>query len=181
MKCSMHIDRGELEALYLESKIMELHGKLKNGVPDTSQWCFSAASVISRAESLIALRSVCRSDDGWELQKESHDVRTLYKHNESAPQIHSIRLEGKVDAPVFYLLALLHEVDLFEKWIPTYSFLGLNFAKCVSHPTPTELLIHLNVNVPWPFDNRYAFFLCDGIDCMDDHPKQIGVILSVCG
>jgi hypothetical protein len=136
-------------------------------------------SIKLRAQSMLDLRNACASDDGWILQKESHSVRTLYKNQPETPNIHSVRLDGDVDSPVFFVLALLHEVDLFTKWIPSYSLLGLSFANCVHHPSPTELFVHMQVAIPWPFTNRYSFFKCDGIDCMDDEVPQIGVILSV--
>lgn len=177
----LHANSSEsLNELFKESKIMQLHAILSSTKVERDGLIFNVDDVKARGDSLLQLRETCVSDDGWVLQKESHEVRTLYQHHPSRPHLHSIRLEGIVDAPVFCLLALLHEVDLFHKWLPSYSFLGLNFAKCVSHPSPTELLIHLNINVPWPFSNRYVFFLCDGIDCMDDDPKQIGVIMNVC-
>ena len=134
----------------------------------------------TRAQSMQNLRQQCLSDDGWSLQKETHDVKTFYKNASSNPGIHSVRLDGDVDAPVFMILCLFHEVDLFTRWIPSYSLLGLGFAKCVSHPSPTELMVHMDVNIPWPLTNRYCFFKCDGIDCMDDpETPQIGVIMTV--
>lgn len=169
-----------LDELYKESKLVQLHRLLTDNKTEYSNIHFPVENVIARVDSLFQLRNTCTADEDWILQKESHDVKTFYKNHESTPNIHSIRLDGIVDAPVFYLLSLLHEVDLFHKWLPTYSFLGLNFAKCIAHPSPTELLVHLNINVPWPFANRYCFFHCDGIDCMDDDPKQIGVLMNVC-
>jgi hypothetical protein len=133
----------------------------------------------SRVDALNQLRAVCLSDDGWNVQRESEDLRTLYRNLEGTPHIHSIRLDGDVDAPLFTLLTLFHEIDLFPKWIPSYSLLGLSFARLIGHPSPTELLVHLSFHVPWPFESRYTFFRCDGIDCMDDAENpQIAVILN---
>ena len=166
------------EALYAESKLVEFVKLAKSGVHKVPS-CIPIDDIIKRVSSLDDLRDVCRSDIGWILQKESKGIRTFYRHDSSNRHIHSIRLDGEVDAPLFILLAMLHEVDLFHKWIPTYAFLGLEFATQIAHPSPTELLVHLSVNVPWPFRNRYCFFHCDGIDCMDDTEEaQIGVIIS---
>ena len=169
----------EIRDLYSESKIMHIarlvesmsHSDIPEDIP--------LSEILTRAKSMDELRGRCVSEDGWTLQKESHDVRTYYQNSESHPGVHSVRLDGDVDAPVFMLLCLFHEVDLFTRWIPSYSLLGLGFAKCVAHPSPTELMVHMNVNIPWPFMNRYCFFKCDGIDCMDDDTPQIGVIMTV--
>lgn len=164
--------------LYSESKLVEI-AQLADRVPEALPPEFPIESIRDRVSSLNDLRAACNSDDGWTLQKESKGVRTLYMNLPSKPHVHSLRLDGEVNAPVFTLLALLHEVDLFHKWIPTYAFLGLDFAKLISHPSPTELLVHLSVKVPWPFTSRYCFFHCDGIDCMDDPDgAQIGVIMN---
>jgi len=168
----------EALAIYRESKVMHAYAILEElRVYESSLEDIS--TIRSRAQSMIRLRESCSSDDGWTLQNESHDVRTLYKNNSDTPNVHSVRLDGDVDAPVFMILALFHEVDLFTRWIPSYALVGLNFAKCVHHPSPTELFVHMNITLPWPFLSRYCFFKCDGIDCMDDEIPQIGVILSV--
>ena len=177
MKSDDGPEASKLEELYAESKLVELvrvaenyEGHIPEAIP--------LDKVRLRVQSLQNLRRSCLSDDGWKLQKESRGVRTLYRNHPSTSHIHSIRLDGDVESPVFILLALLHEIDLFHKWVPSYSLLGLNFARLISHPSPTELLVHLNFNVPWPFSNRYCFFHCDGIDCMDDANPQIGVIMN---
>jgi hypothetical protein len=164
--------------LYAESKLVELAENASES-PEEVPPDIPIENIYERVASLKALRAACNTDEGWTLQKESKGVRTLYKNLPSLSHVHSLRLDGEVDAPVFTLLALLHEVDMFHKWIPTYAFLGLEFAKLIAHPSPTELLVHLGVKVPWPFTNRYCFFHCDGIDCMDDPGgAQIGVIMN---
>ncbi len=158
---------------------MHIASLLKDKSPEIAHVGFPIEDVLIRASSMDALREQCLTDDGWTLQKESHAVRTLYRTSDHSPGVHSVRLDGDVDAPVFIILCLLHEVDLFTRWIPSYSLLGLGFAKCVAHPSPTELMVHMNVNIPWPLTDRYCFFKCDGIDCMDDEIPQIGVIMTV--
>ncbi len=170
----------EVFRLYRESKIMHSFSLLNDIEPSLLPDDPIVDSIRTRAQSMIDLREACSSDDGWILQKESHSVRTLYRQHSESPGVHSVRLDGDVEAPVFTILALFHEVDLFTKWIPSYALLGLTFAKCVYHPSPTELFVHMQVAIPWPFTNRYCFFKCDGIDCMDDQVPQIGVILTVC-
>ena len=172
------LNEDEIRTLFQESKLVQLVSTAEKQ-PDSFPVDIPIDNIRRRVDSLASLRVSCESDHGWVLQKETHKVRTLYQNNPSRSHVHSIRLDGDVEAPVFILLALLHEVDMFSKWLPSYSFLGLNFARLISHPSPTELLVHLNIHVPWPFTNRYCFFHCDGIDCMDDPDRpQIGVILN---
>lgn len=172
------LNEDEVRALFRESKLVQLVSTAENQ-SESMPADIPIDNIRRRVNALKSLRASCQSDDGWVLQKETHNVRTLYRNNQTHPHIHSIRLDGDVEAPVFILLALLHEVDMFSKWIPTYSFLGLNFARLISHPSPTELLVHINIHIPWPFTNRYCFFHCDGIDCMDDPDSpHIGVIMN---
>ena len=167
-----------LKALYQESKLVEIVQLAdSDDLMDTPELPMS--QIRKRVGALYDLRTVCQTDEGWILQKDSKGVRTLNQNHPERRNIHSIRLDGVVNSPVFCLLALFHEVDLFSKWIPTYSCLGLQFGRLIDNPSPTELVVHLNIRIPWPFANRYCFFHCDGIDCMDDPTgAQIGVILS---
>lgn len=111
--------------------------------------------------------------------RDSDGIRTLHYNLPESSHIQHIRVEGMIDCPVYYILGLLHEVDLFPQWMPSFAGLGVRETKLLSHPTPTQLDILVKVNVPIPFTGRYSMFHADGIDCMDvDENKQVAVLLQ---
>ena len=139
-------------------------------------------------DSVKALRELCSSDNCWTLQRDSDGIRTLHRHLEDNG-VHSIRIEGIVDSPMFDILALLHEVDLFHTWLPSYAFLGLRSAGIIEEPSPVELFARIRVAVPWPFSDREVIFRCVGVDCMGEQcfnpdetvvSKQIAVLFTSC-
>ncbi|KAF4736279.1 hypothetical protein FOZ63_010765, partial [Perkinsus olseni] len=134
----------------------------------------------TRWQRMERLRSELRTDDGWELQRCSNGIRTLYQHNGESPSIHSLRVEGTIDSPMFDLLALLNEVGFYTQWLPSLRFLGLTKSIKIANPTPTQMLVHMKATVPWPFKNRESVFSVDGIDCMGacDDPRQIVILLK---
>jgi hypothetical protein len=70
----------------------------------------------------------------WTKVKESNGVTTYYRHEEGSP-MHSIKLEGTkfnstfdqrilwgiIDAPLFNVLAVIYETELYGQWWPLLS------------------------------------------------------------
>ncbi len=48
---------------------------------------------------------------------ESSTVTTYYRNEANSP-CHSIKLQGIVNGPLFNIVALANEVDLYGTWIP---------------------------------------------------------------
>ena len=54
---------------------------------------------------------------GWVLMNESPTVATYYRNEANSP-CHSIKMIGVVNSPLFNIVALVNEVDLYRTWIP---------------------------------------------------------------
>ncbi|KAF4693457.1 hypothetical protein FOZ60_010875 [Perkinsus olseni] len=138
------------------------------------------SSMEERATRVRKVRIALSHDDGWQLQRDSKGIKTYYKHNKDTPNLHSLRIEGVIDCPLFDLMALLSEVDFYKDWIPSYKFLGIRESEKVAAPRATQMLLHIVAALPWPFDNRDLVISVDGIDCIGPYedPRQIVILLK---
>jgi len=93
------------------------------------------------------------SEKGWSLQRDSDNVKTWYKHEESAP-IYSIKMEGIVESPIFNILAMAYEDDLYTTWVPM-----LKESRRVYFVSGYRKVVYLRSDLPWPIWSRDA--------CMD--------------
>lgn len=81
-----------------------------------------AGAVIERVrrikrEIIEDLVATCTGSEGWTLKSSSRSVdKVYYKQEEDGT--HSFRVEGFLNVPLFNLLALIYEFDLFPNWFP---------------------------------------------------------------
>ena len=74
----------------------------------------SLESEIVEVEQVLGLME---GDDGWTLVKESERMKTWYRHVDGNP-VHSIKIDALLNVPLFNLLSIINEVDLYVDWIP---------------------------------------------------------------
>jgi hypothetical protein len=107
-----------------------------------------AQRVRGKIEAIRKLQADLHSDDGWTLQREAFGIRTLYAHEEGSA-LHRTRIEGTIDSPLYNIMAVLYEVDLYPRWVPTYKLLGLKSSEKVMQRSNTQLCCHFVANLPW--------------------------------
>jgi len=92
----------------------------------------------------------------------------------------NIRVEGEVTTPVFFLLALLYEVDKFPDWMGQRWGIGVKQCSRVKERNALCFLASLVFGFPPPFSDREFVFQIDGVDCMDKEfePKQVAIIIN---
>jgi len=98
--------------------------------------------VRQRSASVRNLREQVSSDQDWKVQRDTDGIRTLYKESKTEGQV-QLRIEGFLDTSIFHILALLYEVDLWHKWVPSIAGLGLGKASVIASASPTALLRRL--------------------------------------
>eukprot|EP00051_Salpingoeca_urceolata_P034866 m.27098 g.27098 ORF g.27098 m.27098 type:complete len:584 (-) comp8449_c0_seq2:110-1861(-) len=106
------------------------------------------------------------SDEGWTVQSNRDGIRVLYR-KEADSAFHTLRLEGLVDASIFDNLAIFYEVDLHHTWMPTYRMLGVKRSERVAQFSLSDMLLRMQISLPWPFTTREAWLRVIGVDCMD--------------
>ena len=172
------VEFDAIRELVKSSKVFEAHRLLQKvdeeDIPDDIPY----DSICARIDLVEELRRLSNTDADWTLQTDSDGINTYYRHTDDA-STYSIKITGDVEAPMFDLLALFHEIDLFNTWLPSYQYLGLTASAILEEPSPVELVASLTVSVPPPFSERDIVLYCDGIDCLDDEDnKQVAVIMT---
>jgi len=86
--------------------------------------------------------------NGWSLVKKKNEVSTFYRHEEG-DLMHSIRLEGVISCPIFDVLAVVYEVDLYPEWWP-------HIKECftLKQITNYRKIVYMRGELPWPLYNR---------------------------
>jgi len=95
--------------------------------------------------------------------KERDGLKTFYRHESSTP-IHSIKLEGIVDSPIFNVLALINELDLYVNWCPPQ----LKEVKCNGTISRFKKFVYMRSQVPWPLHHRDCCMYGYGVDLLEE-------------
>eukprot|EP01065_Artemidia_motanka_P051178 TRINITY_DN8941_c0_g1_i1.p1 TRINITY_DN8941_c0_g1~~TRINITY_DN8941_c0_g1_i1.p1 ORF type:complete len:491 (+),score=160.45 TRINITY_DN8941_c0_g1_i1:57-1529(+) len=154
-------------ALHLQDRVLEAEGAVvkaeeaQGSVPDWGSDAELVQQIRKRAvHTRNALKSIA-TDDGWRLCSDVGGIRTL--HRCVGGSIHETRVEGEVDAPVFFVVALLNEIDLFPLWVPKIMGFGINSADTLAVPSVTKRVAFVDVKLPWPMAMRDVTFAVDGV------------------
>lgn len=91
-------------------------------------------------------------------------IRCSHRPLPGAPGCVSVLAEAPVEAPLFDLLSLFYEVDLWHRWAPSFGSLGLRRARCVGQDGPLRLVYEVEANLPWPFRRRVCRFAVEAVD-----------------
>jgi hypothetical protein len=84
-----------------------------------------------------------------------NDIGTFYKGSGNG---FFIRAELILHTPLFPVLALFSEVDLFKNWITQ-----INSFNLVGEPTRFMKLLQYTLDLPWPIKNRDIALICHGV------------------
>ena len=104
--------------------------------------------------------------DWQETMTDSKGTKVMWKPSKGSP-IHTLRLDGKLRIPVFNLLAVLMEVDLYTTWIPTVMGVGLKDLQMLEDIDRFNKVVHVEVAIPWPIANRDCNLIGYGVDLLD--------------
>ena len=125
---------ADADELQLPASILPLADGVKVKLENVRRWR-------ARVESV---RKECASDDGWELQRDEESCRVMYQMTDNCDCCR-IRLEGNVDAPLFDVIALLYEMELWKSWVPSFGGLGLSDVIRLGESSPINMGVHLEV------------------------------------
>lgn len=88
----------------------------------------------------------------------------------------TVRLEGILDDfPIFEQLCVIHEVDLFQEWVPF-----CNDSKLITKFSKAEVVAYLGLGLTLPFPiSRDTLIHAWGADCLDEKGKIVIIGKSV--
>jgi hypothetical protein len=97
---------------------------------------------------LLPAFSFCAAQDGWELKSNKDNIKCYSKPIPNS-KINAVRLETVFTATLSQFVAVLLDVESFDKWI--YKSMSTRLLKRVS---PSEMFYYSEVDFPWPTANR---------------------------
>jgi hypothetical protein len=118
---------------------------------------------------------------GWKKQGESHghrDTLIYYKVEEGSKL--KCRIETPIESSLFApFLATLNETDLYQTWIPSWSFplkLGIDRSLKLQQKARVNQIVQISVNMPLPLKKRELILHGFAHDDIDAH-RRVGIKL----
>jgi len=123
-------------------------------------------------QEVIDLLAEANNNEGWTLAKRSSGIDTYFRVSEGSEAV-QLKMIGVVDAPAIHVLAVMNEIDLWNRWIPT-----VHTTDTLLQISPFAKIVHCTFKFPLPLsvvvDNRDALYYVYGVDLLED--KQIVAI-----
>jgi len=169
--------RGRDKILLAFKKWEELERKLTDGKKEdllkTLSENPSIQTLKKEASEVNKLMSEFDSNEGWTLVNDKDGVRSYYRHETSSP-MHSMKIEGIIPAPLFNVLAIIYEVDLYITWWPL-----LREVKQVKEISKFRKVVYMRAELPWPMWHRDVLFYGYGVDNLDIDQSAVIMVRSV--
>eukprot|EP00922_Rhytidocystis_sp_ex-Travisia-forbesii_P020108 GHVS01029645.1.p1 GENE.GHVS01029645.1~~GHVS01029645.1.p1 ORF type:complete len:821 (+),score=130.40 GHVS01029645.1:89-2551(+) len=145
------IGRTSSSILRTESHRMEGMGRQQGlcAPEDDAQWVF-----IVRDDPSVMIRFRQKAVSAQEAMGMGGEPTTAGGPKEDLIWLH---LEGVVEASALAVVSVLHELDLYRKWIPYFSFpikLGLRESNRLHQLARIDSIALFKLDFPWPIQNR---------------------------
>eukprot|EP00922_Rhytidocystis_sp_ex-Travisia-forbesii_P020107 GHVS01029644.1.p1 GENE.GHVS01029644.1~~GHVS01029644.1.p1 ORF type:complete len:826 (+),score=144.60 GHVS01029644.1:197-2674(+) len=146
------IGRSSSSILRTDSHYMEGTGRLQGlCAPDEdAQWTFivrdDPSVMIRFKQKAVSAHEAMGGGDGQTLTAAGPKEDLIWLH-----------LEGVVEASALAVVSVLHELDLYRKWIPYFSFpikLGLRESNRLHQLARIDSIALFKLDFPWPIQNR---------------------------
>lgn len=120
-----------------------------------------------------ALSATPLDGNEWILGSHYFGVTTHYKLESNG--LISVRLEGEQEnIPLFEVLSVIYEVELYKEWVPF-----CNGSDLLQRLTHTELLMQGSVSVPIVGVSRDAVLHAYAVDCLYEHGAIVVIGSSI--
>jgi hypothetical protein len=108
----------------------------------------------------------------WGVISDKNGVKIQY-NPEPELATHSFKIEAIVRAPLFNLIAVVYEVELYNKWMPR-----VKYSKELAILSKFQKIVQLEFNSVWPIANRDSVIEGFGVDFISEDAILV-VIQSV--
>jgi len=110
--------------------------------------------------------------EGWVEISNIQGIHSMYRDNGHG--MHSIRIEGIVDSPIFDVCSVIMEVDLYSTWIPR-----LLESKILDQDNRFKKWIYCKSSCPWPVADRDICLYGYGVDMLEEEDLVVVVSKSL--
>ncbi|KAN0031748.1 hypothetical protein ACTFIV_005614 [Dictyostelium citrinum] len=123
-------------------------------------------------EDLLKVLSSDYKSQGWQSIQTVDGIHSMYKEHGSG--IHSVRIEGIIDQPIFNVCSIIMEADLYYTWIPR-----LLESKILNQDDRFKRLIYCKASCPWPVHDRDICLYGYGVDMLEEENQVVVVSRSI--
>eukprot|EP00475_Leptophrys_vorax_P012256 TRINITY_DN18670_c0_g2_i1.p1 TRINITY_DN18670_c0_g2~~TRINITY_DN18670_c0_g2_i1.p1 ORF type:complete len:265 (-),score=84.72 TRINITY_DN18670_c0_g2_i1:65-859(-) len=125
-----------------------------------------------RMEVVAKLRHMIFESEDWGVVSNKSGVKIQY-NAEPELSTYSFKISALVRAPLFNLIAVVYEVDLYGNWMPR-----LKYARELALLSKFQKIVQLEINSVWPIANRDSVIEGFGVDFTQEDALLV-VIQSV--
>ncbi|KAF0982087.1 hypothetical protein FDP41_011948 [Naegleria fowleri] len=112
------------------------------------------------------------SDDGWKLCVEKDKMQSFYKDNGRG--MHAVKVQGYISAPIFQVLSIFYEVDLYKSWVPQ-----MRESLIIHKLAKYRFLAYFSFDLPWPFSPRDLISYAFAVDKLEKDGSIMVVVKGV--
>ncbi|KAK5582885.1 hypothetical protein RB653_004474 [Dictyostelium firmibasis] len=123
-------------------------------------------------EDLLKVLSSDYKSQGWQSIQNVDGIHSMYKEHGSG--IHSVRIEGIIDQPIFNVCSIIMEADLYYTWIPR-----LLESRILNQDDRFKRLIYCRASCPWPVSDRDICLYGYGVDMLEEENQVVVVSRSI--
>ncbi|EGC36606.1 hypothetical protein DICPUDRAFT_77723 [Dictyostelium purpureum] len=120
-------------------------------------------------DDLLLMLSSDYLSQGWQSIHNSNGIHSMYKENGSG--MHSIRIEGIIESPIFDVCSVIMEADLYSSWIPR-----MLCSQILYQDSRYKRLLYCKASCPWPVANRDVCLYGYGVDMLEE--EDLVVVVS---
>lgn len=170
-----------IQALVSDAKILQASESLHSlrsflsdrGAADLSIKLSSSplsAEVEFKSRLISESMTLFEAAEGWKACRTSGKAEVRYSLDEFSG-LHKFWVSSTIKVPLFNAIAVVYEIDLYEKWVPR-----IKFARELGSDSRFDKLVHVELNAIWPVANRDFVVQGFGVDWMEKN--SILIIVS---
>jgi hypothetical protein len=158
-----------MEALMEEGKLAAAWELSSGADPLIVERLRTKLAALSEVESLLM------SGSSWDTVSDRDGVRVQYCPSADSGT-HNFKITARVRAPLFNLLAVVYEVDLYSEWMPR-----VKQARQLHAASRFEKTVHLELEAVWPVANRDCVVDGFGVDKLAEEGALLVVLVQAAG
>jgi hypothetical protein len=133
----------------------------------------SILEVAVRVEATISDISAIPDNNTWtKLNDVHHGKRMIVYYKLGEERRIQSRIEFTIDWSLLVpLLAVLIETELYNTWVPRWEFpaVGAKFVRKLTQTGRTNQVLHIGLEVPWPFRGRELVLASVGVEDVEEN------------
>lgn len=171
---------NELENIILNEEKQLKNDYLDHPISKLYKMSFLTFQSIKREHAEVqSLLERFNTEECWDkVVSNKNGIKTMFKKNADSP-LFSVRVDSVINTNIFNILAILMEIDLYTRWVPSAFGAGLKDVQVFKDLDRFKKLAHFKCGLPFPFTNRDCVIYGYGVDLLEEENKILAIVRSV--